>query len=96
MAGKRAPRPVGGGDGGTSGGTVDDGARGAARRTQGDRNPWYWLLAIPVVIPLITAVYNTAEPRLFGLPAFYWVQLAWIGLGVVATAAAYLLTRGRR
>jgi Protein of unknown function (DUF3311) len=62
-----------------------------------DRSPWNWLLVLPVVVPLLTFLYDGAEPRLFGFPRFYWMQLAFIGLGVVCTATVYRMTRrGRR
>jgi len=62
-----------------------------AERT--DRSPWNWLLLVPIVIPLLTFLYNASEPRLFGFPRFYWVQLAFIGLGVACTAIVYRMTR---
>ncbi|GLX01697.1 DUF3311 domain-containing protein [Microtetraspora sp. NBRC 16547] len=61
-----------------------------------DRSPWNWLLLIPIAIPLIPALYNTVEPRLFGIPLFYWLQLAFILLGVTATTVVYRMTRSRR
>ncbi|MFC7480557.1 hypothetical protein ACFQX7_11580 [Luedemannella flava] len=33
-----------------------------------DRNPWYLLLLIPVVVPMLVFIYNDNEPRLFGFP----------------------------
>jgi hypothetical protein len=47
------------------------------------RRAWYALLVLPFAGTLIPAFYNHALPALFGLPFFYWYQLAW----VVATAA---------
>ncbi|MGA8574398.1 MAG: DUF3311 domain-containing protein [Candidatus Cybelea sp.] len=47
------------------------------------RRAWYALLVLPFAGTLIPAIYNRALPALFGLPFFYWYQLAW----VVATAA---------
>ena len=58
-----------------------------------DRSPWYWLLVIPVVVPLLVFVYNASEPRLLGFPRFYWLQLAFIPLSVVVTVVVYRLTR---
>ncbi|MET8141031.1 DUF3311 domain-containing protein [Sphaerisporangium sp. NPDC005288] len=59
------------------------------RPVRGDRSPWNWLLLVPIVIPLIPALYNADEPRLFGFPLFYWLQLAFIILGVSATTIVY-------
>ncbi|MGE5184937.1 MAG: DUF3311 domain-containing protein [Acidobacteriota bacterium] len=61
-----------------------------------DRSPWNWLLLIPVVVPLLTFLYDGEEPRVFGFPRFYWMQLSFIGLGVVCTAVVYFKTRHRR
>ncbi|XVU29782.1 DUF3311 domain-containing protein [Actinoplanes sp. CA-054009] len=61
-----------------------------------DRSRWNWLLLIPIVVPLLTPIYNFDEPRLFGFPAFYWIQLLFILVGVAATAAVYRMTKRRR
>ncbi|WP_066937375.1 DUF3311 domain-containing protein [Microtetraspora fusca] len=61
-----------------------------------DRSPWNWLLLIPIAIPLIPALYNADEPRLFGIPMFYWLQLAFIVLGVTTTTVVYRMTRSGR
>jgi uncharacterized membrane protein HdeD (DUF308 family) len=58
-----------------------------------DRSPWNWLLAIAVVVPLLTFLYNDTEPRLAGIPFFYWIQLAFIALGVAATAIVYTMSK---
>jgi Protein of unknown function (DUF3311) len=54
---------------------------------------WNWLLVVPVVVPLLVFLFNSKEPRLFGFPRFYWLQLAFILLGVGTTALVYRLTR---
>jgi uncharacterized protein DUF3311 len=38
----------------------------------------YWLLVVPFVATLLPFLYNRAEPALFGMPFFYWYQLAWV------------------
>lgn len=38
------------------------------------------LLAVPYVALLWVPFYNFASPSLFGIPFFYWYQLAWIPL----------------
>jgi len=70
---------------------TDDPAHPPAERT--DRSPWNWLLAIAIIVPLLTFLYDGSEPRLFGFPRFYWLQLAFIGLGVACTAIVYRMTR---
>ena len=66
-------------------------------RPRTDRSPWNWLLLIPIVVPLLTPIYNFDSPRLWGFPAFYWIQFLFILLGVATTSIVYRMTkRGRR
>jgi len=58
-----------------------------------DRSPWNWLLIVPIVVPLLVFLYNANEPRLFGFPRFYWLQLAFILLGVGTTTLVYQMTK---
>jgi Protein of unknown function (DUF3311) len=58
-----------------------------------DRSPWNWLLLVPAVVPLLMFVYNSKEPRLFGFPFFYWLQLSFILLSVGTTVLVYRMTR---
>ena len=58
-----------------------------------DRSPWNWLLLIPIVVPLLVPLYNATDPTLFGWPRFYWLQLAFVALGVATTALVYRMTR---
>ncbi|SSC21887.1 Hypothetical protein KLENKIAIHU_462, partial [Klenkia terrae] len=67
----------------------------APRRS--DKNPWNWLLLLPIVLPLLVPVFNRAEPELFGWPFFYWVQLAFVVVGVVTTSLVHRAhQRGKR
>jgi hypothetical protein len=58
-----------------------------------DRNPWNWLLFIPIVVPLVFVLFNAKSPTLFGFPRFYWLQLAFILLGVGSTSLVYQMTK---
>ena len=58
-----------------------------------DRSPWNWLLVLPIVVPLLVPLYNRVEPTVFGWPVFYWLQLAFVALGVACTAIVYRMTR---
>jgi uncharacterized protein DUF3311 len=60
-----------------------------------DRSPWNWLLVIPIVVPLLTPLYNHDSPRILGFPQFYWLQLLFILLGVITTTTVYRMTRRR-
>jgi hypothetical protein len=77
--------------------TADPARSGPAAPPQRtDRSPWNWLLIIPIVVPLLTPLYNSASPRLLGFPAFYWLQFAFILVGVTTTSVVYQMTkRGR-
>jgi uncharacterized membrane protein HdeD (DUF308 family) len=63
----------------------------APRRS--DRSPWNWLLLVPIVVPLIVPLYNAVDPKLGSWPLFYWLQLAFVALGVASTALVYRMTR---
>jgi hypothetical protein len=39
--------------------------------------------------------YNRIDPRLFGIPLFYWYQMAWIVLTAAAMVPVYLYQEGR-
>ena len=43
-----------------------------------DHSPWNWLLILPIVVPLLTFLFNRDTPRLAGFPFFYWAQFAFI------------------
>ena len=69
----------------------------AVPEARSDRSPWNWLLLIPIVVPVLTFLYNHDEPRLWGFPAFYWLQFLFILVGVATTSLVYQMTkRGRR
>jgi hypothetical protein len=65
----------------------------AAKRS--DHSSWNWLLLVPIVLPLVTPIYNRDAPRLWGFPAFYWLQLLFIFVGVATTTIVYQVTRKR-
>ena len=53
---------------------------------------WNLLLIVPLLM-LITPWFNMDEPRLFGLPFFYWYQFAFVPLGVLCVGLVYLKTK---
>ena len=55
-----------------------------------------WLLVLPLVAVLFPWFYNREDPKLWGIPFFYWYQLAAISVGVVCTLIVYRATRGER
>ncbi|MCH6471893.1 DUF3311 domain-containing protein [Sinomonas terrae] len=56
------------------------------------------LLAAAIVIPLIPQLYSFDQPRLGGMPFFYWYQLLWVPISAILSSFAYWLvtTEDRR
>jgi hypothetical protein len=44
------------------------------------------------LVALWPPLYNKADPSLFGIPFFYWFQLAWILVCAVLTGVVYFVT----
>ncbi|GHJ45189.1 hypothetical protein Cs7R123_25310 [Catellatospora sp. TT07R-123] len=65
---------------------------GSARRGRA----WQLLLLVPVLAPLPVGLYNRAEPRLWGMPFFYWYQLADALLAMLVITVVYQAAKGRR
>ena len=53
---------------------------------------WNLLLIVPLLM-LITPWFNFDQPRLFGMPFFYWYQFAFVPLGVLCVALVYIKTK---
>ncbi|MGI8577864.1 MAG: DUF3311 domain-containing protein [Nocardioidaceae bacterium] len=75
---------------------TDPAQRAADPAGNPDWNPWVLLLIIPVALPLIPQVFNRVQPALFGMPAFYWIQLAYVLMSACLTGVVYLKSRKRR
>ncbi len=60
-----------------------------SRLTGDDANPMNWLLLVPIALCLAVPLYNRVDPVLFGMPFFYWSQLAIIPIGVTCTVIVY-------
>jgi hypothetical protein len=61
------------------------------------RRGWYaLLLVLPFVGTLIPPIYNHARPALFGMPFFYWYQLAWVLVTGALLGLYVVLTREDR
>jgi Protein of unknown function (DUF3311) len=50
---------------------------------------WNWLLVIPLIGTLLPTFFNHADPRLAGIPFFYWYQMLWIPIAVSITLLVY-------
>lgn len=53
---------------------------------------WNLLLLVPFLM-LVTPWLNFDQPRLLGLPFFYWSQFAFVPIGVVCVAIVFRMTR---
>jgi len=51
------------------------------------------LLIVPFVATLLPWIYNRADPSLFGMPFFYWYQLAWVMVTAGLLGLVVFLTR---
>ncbi len=56
------------------------------------RRAWYLLLLVQFVAVLWPPFYNRDEPRLAGMPFFYWYQLLWVVIAALLTAIVYWVT----
>ena len=68
---------------------------GTGNRQRGDGlrfSPWNLMLLLPF-LTLVTPWWNSIEPRLFGMPFFYWSQFAFVVVGVGSVAVVYVRTR---
>ena len=74
---------------------TSDPAKSPPRARAADASPWNWLLVVPIVIPLLTMLYNRKSPTFLGFPAFYWLQLSFVVIGVVSTSIVYRMTKRR-
>lgn len=50
---------------------------------------WIALIALVCLTALAVPFYNRLEPRLAGIPFFYWFQLGWIIVAAIVTGLAY-------
>jgi hypothetical protein len=55
-------------------------------------SPWNLLLLVPLVT-LVTPWFNRTDPKLVGLPFFYWFQFACVIVGVGCVWIVYAATR---
>jgi hypothetical protein len=49
------------------------------------------LLIIAIAVPLFVPAYALDEPRLAGMPFFYWYQMMWIPVTAALVGASYWL-----
>ena len=56
---------------------------------------WYWLLVVPFIVMLWAPSYNFSNPRLGGIPFFYWYQFVWIAGTAVIIWMVAVLAHGR-
>jgi hypothetical protein len=80
-----------GGPGGLGGA---GGLGGTGRRARDAHTGWRWLLVIPITAPLLVPLYNRVDPKLWGIPFFYWYQTGCALLAALVITIVIRLTRG--
>jgi len=61
------------------------------RKSYGQRI-WYLVFVLPLVGTLWVPFYDSIEPRLGGIPRFYWYQFLWIVISALLTGLVYFAT----
>ncbi|MER5261098.1 DUF3311 domain-containing protein [Actinosynnema sp. NPDC002837] len=64
----------------------------SARKSSLRWSNWNLLLVVPLLM-LVTPWFNFDEPRVLGLPFFYWYQFAWVPVGVLCVGLVYVKTK---
>jgi hypothetical protein len=67
-------------------------AKSSGKVTGFQFSPWNLLLLVPLLI-LVTPLFDFDKPRLFGMPFFYWFQLAFVAVGVLCVGIVYVMTK---
>ena len=62
------------------------------RKAQRGWSWWYLLFIVQFALVLWPPLYNRLDPALFGIPFYYWYQLACVLIGALLTAIVYLAT----
>lgn len=65
---------------------------GSAER-RGASKLWYLVLIVPFIATLWVPFYAGADPKLGGVPFFYWYQFLWVILSAALTAVVYFATK---
>jgi Protein of unknown function (DUF3311) len=55
----------------------------------------YILLLLPFIGTLLPWIYNRSAPSLFGIPFFYWYQLAWVVITAALIGIVVYITQQR-
>ena len=50
---------------------------------------WYSLFLIVIAVSISVPLYNRIEPRLLGIPFFYWFQFVLVIISAIVTALAW-------
>jgi hypothetical protein len=56
-------------------------------------NSWNLLLLVPFLM-LVVSWFNRDQPRLLGLPFFYWMQFLFVPIGVICVWLVHRMTHG--
>jgi len=59
-------------------------------------HPVYLFLVLPYLALLYVPLYDSVEPKVFGIPFFYWYQMLWTVLGAFCILPIYLFEEKNR
>jgi uncharacterized membrane protein YhaH (DUF805 family) len=54
---------------------------------------WYILLLVPFIGTLWVPFYASEDPKVWGIPYFYWYQFLWVIISAVLTVIVYYATK---
>jgi uncharacterized membrane protein len=75
---------------------LDRGRPRRVRHRDDDKRAIHWLLAIPIALPLLVPLYNRVDPKIAGIPFFYWYQMFTGVIAIVVLTFLYQVTKDRR
>jgi hypothetical protein len=74
---------------------IDPGRPHRLQRRDDDKRAIHWLLAIPIGMPLLIPLYNRVDPKIGGIPFFYWYQMATALVAIAVLTFLYQVTKDR-
>ncbi len=61
----------------------------ALHASRGTRTFWYLMFLVVVLISVCWPLFNRIEPRLMGIPFFYWFQTVLVAVSAAVTGLAF-------
>lgn len=61
----------------------------ATQASRSTRTFWYLMFLAVILVSVCWPLYNRVEPRLMGIPFFYWFQTVLVAVSAAVTALAF-------